>query len=416
MKSNAAFLEVFPAGKPVVLRLSFLAAVLVFVVKAAGYGPGEGAEGRTPEIRWHQAKAGVHASVEVVHLDPVELQKLAKAELKTEDWTALFAVYVHKSNAIGQAKPPAMLGSYRVENRVLRFEPRFGFQPGLRYRAVFDPARLPGHTAGEKQVVAEFTVAKVQSAPSTVVRQVYPTRNRLPENQLKFYLHFSAPMSRGEAYRHIHLLDAAGHEVDLPFLEIDEELWDPQGLRFTLLFDPGRIKRGLKPREEVGPALVEGKDYTLLIDHGWTDAQGTPLKESYRKRFHVEPPEDRPIDPATWKVQAPTAGTAEHLTVSFPRPLDHALLHRLLWVTGTGGVKVKGTVAVTNEETRWQFTPERPWQAGAYHLVGDTMLEDLAGNRIGQPFEVDVFRPIQRTVKTKTVAVPFQVGLKKPSS
>ena len=111
----------------------------------------------------------------------------------------------------------------------------------------------------------------------TVVESVYPSAEILPENLLRFYLQFSAPMSRGEAYTHIRLLDAAGRAVADPFLELNEELWSGDGRRFTLLFDPGRIKRGLKPREEVGPVLEAGKSYTLVIDRQWPDAQGNPL-------------------------------------------------------------------------------------------------------------------------------------------
>ena len=58
---------------------------------------------------------------------------------------------------------------------------------------------------------------------------VYPSRAMLPENLLRLYIHFSAPMSRGEAYRRIRLLDATGKPVDDPFLELDEELWSRDG-------------------------------------------------------------------------------------------------------------------------------------------------------------------------------------------
>src|SRR5437667_9325668 len=109
-------------------------------------------------------------------------------------------------------------------------------------------------------------------------------------------------MNRGEAYSRIHLLNEAGKPVERPFLQLDEELWDPQGQRFTLFFDPGRIKRGLKPREELGPALVEGNIYTLEIDRFWPDADGNPLKETFRKIFRVGPPDDEPIDPKKWKI------------------------------------------------------------------------------------------------------------------
>ena len=63
-----------------------------------------------------------------------------------------------------------------------------------------------------------------------------------------------------------------------PFLELDEELWSPDGTRFTLIFDPGRIKRGLKPREEVGPVLEAGKSYSLVIDRRLARRIGKPAR------------------------------------------------------------------------------------------------------------------------------------------
>ena len=139
-------------------------------------------------------------------------------------------------------------------------------------------------------------------------------------------------MSRGEAYRRIRLLDAAGKPVDDPFLELDEELWSPDGTRFTLLFDPGRIKRGLKPREEVGPVLEAGKSYYLVIDRDWLDADGKPLKAGFRKTFRVGPPDETSPDPKTWSVRPPAPETRDPLEVRFPEPLDRALLDRLIAV------------------------------------------------------------------------------------
>src|SRR6185436_15583273 len=84
-----------------------------------------------------------------------------------------------------------------------------------------------------------------KTTPPTVVAQVYPTADALPANQLKFYLDFSAPMSFGDAYRHIRLLDEEGRDVPRAFLQTAHELWDARRQRFTLILDPGRIKRGL---------------------------------------------------------------------------------------------------------------------------------------------------------------------------
>ena len=84
-------------------------------------------------------------------------------------------------------------------------------------------------------VVLDLNLADLSrtGGSTTLVTAVYPSAQVLPENLLRFYIHFSAPMSRGEAYRHVRLLDAAGKAVDLPFLELDQELWDPDGKRFT---------------------------------------------------------------------------------------------------------------------------------------------------------------------------------------
>ena len=38
-------------------------------------------------------------------------------------------------------------------------------------------------------------------------------------------------MSQGQAYDHIHLLDAGGNELANPLLDLETELWDPDGVR-----------------------------------------------------------------------------------------------------------------------------------------------------------------------------------------
>jgi len=89
--------------------------------------------------------------------------------------------------------------------------------------------------------------------------------------------------------------------------------------------------------------------------------------------------------------------------------LDHAMLERVVGVIDATGRPLDGTITVTEKETHWSFTPQQLWHAGRYHLTADTALEDLAGNSIGRPFEVDVFHPIQRQVKSETVRIPFEI-------
>jgi hypothetical protein len=358
------------------------------------------AEATKLRVRLNGDTAGI---IEVSGFSKETWQRLAARDAAKQA-AAIFSVKVD-----GKADLPPLLGEYSAKDGTLSFKPRFPLQRGVRYRAVVHPDKIPA-AEGEKYAAVEetFLLPKPKTVP-TVVTHVYPSRDALPENLLRFYFHFSAPMSRGDVYQYIRLLDAAGKPVEAPFLTLEQELWDESGQRFTLLIDPGRIKRGLKPREEVGPALEQGKSYTLEISRDWSDANGEPLKETFRKKFRVTAPDETQPDPKTWKVQAPDAGKTEALVVTFPKPLDHAMLGRVLSVTDDRGREVEGSVAVTDEETRWRFTPKGAWKTGAYNLVVDTALEDPAGNSIARPFEVDVFRPIQREVKKETVKVPFSV-------
>ena len=305
---------------------------------------------------------------------------------------------------------PPMLGTYRTTADALRFDPQFPLEAGLAYRATFQPDRVPGaRILGARPISAVLKRPVRRSEPTTVVAQVYPSAGVLPENLLKFYVHFSAPMSGGHIYEHIRLLNDAGKPVELPFLEIDEELWNREMTRLTLFIDPGRIKRGVKPLEEVGPALEEGKSFTLIIDQSWRDGVGTPLKESFRKVFQVGPPDRDPPDPARWNILPPRAGTREPLAVAFSEPMDNALAQRMIQVRLATGSWIKGGIAMDDQERRWTFVPAETWRAGSYQLTVQTTIEDLAGNNIGKPFEVDVFGGVQRRLTNSTVTVPFEI-------
>jgi hypothetical protein len=180
--------------------------------------------------------------------------------------------------------------------------------------------------------------------------------------------------------------------------------------RFTLLFQPGRIKTGLQPREELGPILENGKSYTLVLSGGWHDAEGRLLVDKeFRKEFKAGPAAEEPIDPREWKLTPPPASTKDAFQVRFPEPLDHGLLNRVVWIVDDKNQKVEGKIDVTEEETLWSFTPEKRWQAGKYRLVAETILEDLAANRIGRKFEVDLLRPVDKQGATEIVELPFEV-------
>jgi len=296
----------------------------------------------------------------------------------------------------------ALLGRYRLEDNFLIFSPRFPLLPGETYLAEL---RL----AGAEPLRRVFSIP-ASDAPLAKVAAVYPSAAVLPENQLKFYLHFSAPMRQGVAFQHLRLLDAKGKPDDLPFVDVGRELWDRSGTRLTLLLDPGRIKHGLKPREEQGPILHEGDEHTLVIDAAWPDALGRPLGKPHEKRFRVAAPDSEMPAVSRWRIRPPQAGGREPLVIDFDEPLDHALLLDMLAVRGSDGKLVEGTPATAHEERQWAFTPTAPWLAGEYRLEATATLEDLGGNSLAKPFEVDIFDKVDAPSERPAIfEIPFRV-------
>lgn len=290
-----------------------------------------------------------------------------------------------------------MIGTYSVEDGALVFRPRFPPSVGVHYRAVFEAPGVP-------RIEAAFDGPQRENVRSTKVVRVYPTADVLPSNALRMYIHFSAPMSRGEAWKHIHVLDESGTSIELPFLVVDQELWDPMYQRLTLLFDPGRIKRGLVPNQQLGPPIIEGRKYTIAIDRDWPDARGVPMLEGFRKTFLGGPSDRTPPYLKRWRIHAPHAGTVEALVIDFPKPMDYALLQRLIDVPG-----VAGSIDIDRQETQWRFKPNQPWKTGGYRLAVDTSLEDIAGNHIDRPFDVDNLQTTDAGGREKTAFLPFQV-------
>ena len=151
-------------------------------------------------------------------------------------------------------------------------------------------------------------------------------------------------------------------------MPLDADFWNRDRTRFTVFFDPGRQKRGIMPNEEMGRSLVDGRSYTLVVSREWRDAQGLPLKEEFRRRFKVGPPDERPLNQHTWRIDPPRAGTRDPLAVAFPEPLDRGLLQRALTIADSRGRRIEGTSAVEAHETHWLFTPAAAWRNGDYFL------------------------------------------------
>lgn len=290
------------------------------------------------------------------------------------------ALAVYTGEAPGQEQPP-VLGDLRVEGGALHFEPRFPFVAGLRYTASFE---LPG----QPRLVRVFEVPGPRGDPPRVTA-VFPSADTLPENTLRLYVHFSQPMEARDVARQVALFEAGGAEVALPFVEIEQGLWDANQTRLTLLFHPGRVKRGVGPGERLGAPLRAGTEYRLVVGSGLRNRLGQPLQAAFERRFQAGP-----ADRASPRIEgltflAPRAGR-NVLVAELPEPLDEALLRRLVWVEDDDGQRVAGEVQVAEGETLWRFRPARPWRPGAHVLRVHPALEDRAGNRFDRLFDRDL--------------------------
>ena len=81
----------------------------------------------------------------------------------------------------------------------------------------------------------------------------------------------------------------------------------------------------------------------------------------------------------------------------------------MLRVTHEGLEVMADTKWMSDHERQWNFTPATPWKRGTYQLVVTKTIEDLAGNNIGKPFEVDLFEGVERRITNTTVKLSFEV-------
>lgn len=295
----------------------------------------------------------------------------------------------------GREGPP-LFGEYERKGTSLRFTPEFRLAAGARYRATLT---LPNQPPASTEYIVP---AAAIEAPARVER-IYPSADHLPANLLKFYIHFSRPMRQTDAiFDQIHIIDTNLDPVSDPWRRFPQ--WSDDGKRLTLWIHPGRVKRGVNLREEIGPVLVPERQYRLVVDRAVEDVEGRPLGESFTKSFTAMPEDHARISLRDWKVEAPHAKTREPLKIVFPKALDAALLLRFISVQVGSGQTCRGGIAVGANETTWTFCPEAPWVAGMdYSIRVDELMEDLAGNTPVRVFDSEIGKDEQGVGETRLV-------------
>ena len=285
------------------------------------------------------------------------------------------SVFVHHEGE--EYASNAVQGRHTIVGDYLVFTPYFPLERGLTY-----VVRTKQDYTDSSYSFQSFHVGKKLPVEKAEVISMYPSASELPENLLRFYIYFNTPMKKGQALENIYLTDADGKIDEHAFMEFKQELRSPDGKRLTILFDPGRIKRGVSTNVELGPALNEGKRYDLHISGAWQDVYGQELSVETTKAFVVVKAYRQFIRVNEWKVYKPKINSHNTLRIQFDRIMDHALFQSMVQIKDEEKDLVVGDWDFSEQEQLIEFIPEQKWQPGKYQIVIDSRLEDIAGNNL----------------------------------
>ncbi|HQZ29146.1 MAG: hypothetical protein KA250_03365 [Verrucomicrobiales bacterium] len=243
------------------------------------------------------------------------------------------------------------------------------------------------------------------------VIEIWPEESLVPANHLKFYLRFPQPMERNEVFRHLRLVevDEKGSEVaevPEPFREV--ELWDETFTRMTLWFHPGRQKPGVNLNVEIGPILEEGKRYRLEISSAWKSETGETLfPNGHHHPFSAGPADNDSPNPAQWKIES--APTGERIPIKPGETLDVFSFQKRVTLVKRSDPQTALPCRIEFRPESFLLTPKERLAPGDYTLVIDPRLEDLAGNSIARPFNLDLEKQPDFKERTEPVILPFSV-------
>jgi hypothetical protein len=333
-----------------------------------------------------------HENTESVKLDISEIS----TPINEDTFQEFLAVFV--KNVTEDYRSNSIQGKYQLKGSLLEFKPFFPFEDGLEY--------VVRTKSDAKKMDFEYTTFLNDSrkpVAATKVLNIYPLSSELPENLLRFYIYFNTPMKKGEALRHISLRDAEG-KIDLQaFMEFKQELWSSDGKRLTLLFDPGRIKRGVSTNLELGPALLEGKQYELIISSDWPDVYGNKLSQDITKTFRVVKPYRRQLKLDSLQLSVPKVKTTGPLILHFDRIIDHALIQSMLRVENENNQIISGYWRVLPDEKSAEFIAEEEWKQGNFQIIFNPRFEDVSGNNLEELLDSEALRTGKESKTTTSI-------------
>lgn len=279
-------------------------------------------------------------------------------------------------------------------------------------RPSFAIARRLVGAAAAAGVVA-FAVASASAAHARPLDvEIHPSAASVPENLLRIELRFPQPQRLPFDMRRVQLIDERGAVIEHALLDL--ALPSADGRRITVLLDPGRVKRDVGPNVEAGRALRVGQVVSLRVApelagpeksaKSARSARSARSAEPAVKRWRVTAAAQARLEPDTWRLSPPRAGSRTPLSVRLDAPIS-ASAQALIAVADPAGRRVAGSASLSDGDAVWRFVPARAWSAGAHQLVIHPELEDAAGNRSCAAFE----ERQQSTIRCEEQRVGFTV-------
>ena len=277
---------------------------------------------------------------------------------------------------------PPMLGDYAVDGDARSASRRCSRSiPAAHIDVALHPAASGRR---RRRVTASVGLpADATRRRSTVVAQVYPDGDVVPENQLRLYIHFSAPMGLKGGLDYVQLLDEHGHRRSIdPFLPLDAEFWNDDRTRYTVFFDPGRQKRGILPNQRDGTvARRQAVATRSSSSREWRDGNGLAAEGGVPAHVPRRSADERPLDVnGAGRSRAPPRGTRDAADGDVSRAARsrpaaaRARRHRRRRRSSDR----RRRAASSAGETRWTFTPR---DAVAGRHVSARRAGDARGSR-----------------------------------
>lgn len=293
-----------------------------------------------------------------------------------------------------EGKKQKIVGKLSVDKNT-RFTPIFPFTVGLNYEVFHADTFL-------------FTFSPIRVLQKVELVKIFPLKDTLPENFLKFYLHFDMPMAAGHEYEHLQLLQE-GQVIENAFVPLKPALWDLDKKILTLWIDPGRIKKELGSHLKYGSVLKEGNTYELHISKEMKAVNGAQLQKDFRKFFYVSKKDNEIPTIKNWNFCLPEINTRDSLILNFSESMDLATQYFISF--SKAKTEIKGQIKWLNDN-KIQFTPNENWKKGAYKIIIAHQAEDLAGNNLTRVFDRDLQKQ-KEIIKQKSFEIPFHLDLMK---